>query len=159
MPLSLPVRLLHIAAVAVTLAVLDWSLKTWATIELRPDQLVFNTDRPWHMVPVSVVFAIGLIAVARTPLLALGAGVVIGGGLGNMGELALFGRVTDFIPLGVPFRGAVWSPGDFFLVLGLVLLWAGAAQYPRQRALQAGHPLHGHRRRPRGQGDPLPGDP
>ena len=52
--------------------------------------------------------------------------MVIGGGLGNMAELAVFGRVTDFIPLGVPFRGAVWSPADFFLAVGLVVLWAGA---------------------------------
>jgi hypothetical protein len=156
MPLSLPVRLLHIAAVAVMLAVIDWSLKTWAQIELRPDQVVFNTDRPWHVIPVAVVIGAGLVAAARTPLLALGAGVVIGGGLGNMGELAIFGRVTDFIPLGIPFRGAVWSPADLFLAAGLVLLWIGAAQYPRARALQAGDPLHGRRRRPRGQGHALP---
>ena len=37
--------------------------------------------------------------------------------------------MTDFIPLGVPFRGAVWSPADFFLALGLVLLWAGAVRH------------------------------
>jgi hypothetical protein len=156
MPLSLPVRLLHIGAVAVMLAVVDWSLKTWATAELRPDQVVLNTDRPWHVIPLAVLIGAGLVVAARTPLLAFGAGVVIGGGLGNMGELALFGRVTDFIPLGIPFRGAVWSPADFFLAAGLVLLWIGAAQYPRARALQAGDPLHGRRRRARRQGDALP---
>jgi hypothetical protein len=128
MPLSLPVRLLHIAAVAVMVAVVDWSLKTWATIDLRPDQVVLNTERPWQAIPVCVVLGAGLVAVARTPLLALGAGVVIGGGLGNMGELAVFGQVTDFIPIGVPFQGAVWSPGDLFLALGLVLLWIGAVR-------------------------------
>ena len=78
--------------------------------------------------------------------------------LGNIGEFAVFGRVTDFIPLGVPYRGSTWSPADFFLLAGLVLLWVGAAQYPRARALQARHPLHGRRRRPRRQGDALPGD-
>ncbi len=78
-----------------------------------------NTDRPWHVIPVAVV---------------IGAGVVIGGGLGNMGELAIFGRVTDFIPLGIPFRGAVWSPADLFLALGLVLLWIGAARAARRQA-------------------------
>jgi Signal peptidase (SPase) II len=139
MPLSLPVRLLHIAAVAVMLAVIDWSLKTWAQIELRPDQVVMNTDRPWHVIPVAVVIGAGLIAVARTPLLALGAGVVIGGGLGNMGELAIFGRVTDFIPLGIPFRGAVWSPADLFLATGLVLLWIGAVRARRQAPMPANH--------------------
>jgi lipoprotein signal peptidase len=131
MPLSLPVRLLHVAAVAVMVAVLDWSLKTWALIDLRPDQIVLNDDRPWHVIPVCVVMAAGLFAVARTQLLAVGAGVVIGGGLGNLGELAVFGRVTDFIPLGVPFRGAMWSPADFVLVAGLVVLWIGAVQYRR----------------------------
>jgi lipoprotein signal peptidase len=152
-------RLLLIASVAVMLAVIDWSLKTWALAELRPDQIVLNSDRPWHLILVSVVAGAGLVAVARTPLLALGAGVVIGGGLGNMGELAVFGRVTDFVPLGFPFHGAVWSPADFFLAAGLVLMWAGAAQYPRARALQARDPLYGRRRRARRQGHALPGDP
>ncbi len=131
MPLSLPVRLLQIAAVPVMLAVVDWSLKTWALAELRPDQIVLNTQRPWHVIPVAVVIGAALVAVARTPLLALGAGVVIGGGLGNMGELAVFGRVTDFVPLGIPFRGAVWSPADFFLAAGLLLLWIGAIRTRR----------------------------
>jgi hypothetical protein len=54
-----------------------------------------------------------LIACARTRLLALGAGVIIGGALGNMGEYAVFGRVTDFIPLGMPYHGSTWSPADF----------------------------------------------
>ena len=51
MPLSLPVRLLHIAAVAVMLAVVDWSLKTWATDRPAPDQVVLNTERPWQPDP------------------------------------------------------------------------------------------------------------
>jgi lipoprotein signal peptidase len=157
--MTLPVRLLHVAAVAVALAVIDWSLKTWAVSELRPDRIVLNTDRPWHLVPAAVVLGAGLVAVARTQLLAVGAGIVIGGGLGNLGEYALFGRVTDFVPLGVPFKGAVWSPADFFLAAGLVVLWAGAAQYPRTRALQARDPLHGRRRRARRQGHAVPGDP
>jgi hypothetical protein len=107
-PPSLPVRLLHIAAVAVMLAV--------GADRAAPRPGVMNSDRQGHVIPVAVV--IGVIAVARTPLLAFGAGVVIGGGLGNMGELAIFGRVTDFIPLGIPFRGAVWSPADLFLAAG-----------------------------------------
>jgi lipoprotein signal peptidase len=141
MPLSLAARLLHIAAVAVAVAVIDWALKAWALEALRPDQIVFNTDRPWHAVLVCAVLGAGLVAVARTPLLALGAGVVVGGGLGNMAELAVFGRVTDFIALGVPVRGAVWSPADFFLALGLVLLWAGAVRARGQEAM----PMPGNR--------------
>jgi len=159
MPLSVPVRLLHIAAVAVMVAVVDWSLKTWAMIDLRPDQIVLNTDRQWHAIPVCLVIGTGLVAVARTPLLAVGAGVVIGGSLGNLGEQAVLGHVTDFIPLGFPAKGSTWSPADFFLIAGLFLLWAGAAQYSRTRALQARDPLHGRRRRPRRQGDPLPRNP
>ena len=140
MPLSLLRRLVYVAAVALVVAAIDWGIKAWALVALRPDQVLFNESRPWHVVLVCAVIAVGLIGVARTPLLALGAGIVIGGGLGNMVELAVFGRVTDFIPLGVPFRGAVWSPADLFLVAGLVLLWVGAV---RLRA----RPAPGSRRR------------
>jgi hypothetical protein len=161
MPLPLAVRLLFVAAVGVGVAAVDWALKAWALVTLRPDQLVFNADRPWHLILASGLLAVGLIAVARTRLLALGAGVVIGGGLGNMAELAVLGRVTDFVPLGVPYRGAVWSPADFFLAAGLVVLWIGAMRHGRSPtlspdALQARDPLHGHRRRARRQGHPLP---
>jgi lipoprotein signal peptidase len=159
MPLSLPVRLLFIAAVALAVAAVDWGLKAWALEALRPDQIAFNVDRPWYVVLVCGVIGSGLMAVARTRLLALGAGVVIGGGLGNLAELAVFGRVTDFIPLGVPFRGAVWSPADFFLGGGLVVLWIGAVRARRTLspdALQARDPLHGRRRRSRREGHALP---
>ena len=137
MELSPARRGLSIAAVALAVAAVDWALKLWAVEALRPDQIVFNADRPWHLVLVCAVIGAGLVAVARTRLLALGAGVVIGGGLGNMGELAVFGRVTDFVPLGVPYKGAVWSPADFFLAGGLVLLWVGAARYGRSSRCQA----------------------
>ena len=159
---SLPVRLLFIAAVALVVAAADWGLKAWAVEALRPGEVVFNVDRTWHFVLVCAVIGAGLIVVARTRLLALGAGIVTGGGLGNMAELAVFGRVTDFIPLGVPFRGAVWSPADFFLAVGLVVLWVGAVRAGRARptlnpdALQARDPVHGHRRRARRQGHALP---
>jgi len=131
MPLSLLRRLLHVAAVALLVAGIDWGLKAWALEALRPDQIVFNVSRPWHAVLVCAVIGTGLLAVARTRLLALGAGIVIGGGLGNMAELAVFGRVTDFVPLGIPYGGAVWSPADFFLAFGLVVLWAGAVRHER----------------------------
>ena len=131
MPLSLLRRLVYVSAVALVVAAIDWGLKAWALVALRPDQVLFNESRPWHVVLVCAVIAVGLIGVARTPLLALGAGIVIGGGLGNMAELAVFGRVTDFIPLGIPYRGAVWSPADFFLAIGLVVLWAGAVRQGR----------------------------
>jgi lipoprotein signal peptidase len=131
MPLSLPARLLSLAAVALIVAALDWGLKAWALVALRPDQVAFNVDRAWYLVPVCAVLGAGLVAVARTRLLALGAGIVIGGGLGNMAELAVFGRVTDFIAVGLPFHGAVWSPADCFLVVGLAVLWAGAVRHAR----------------------------
>ena len=78
-----------------------------------------------------LVIGAGLVAVARTPLLAVGAGVVMGGSLGNLGEQAVLGHVTDFIPLGFPARGSTWSPADFFLIAGLVLLWIGAVRTRR----------------------------
>jgi signal peptidase (SPase) II len=148
MPLSLPVRLLHIAAVAVMVAVVDWSLKTWAAIDLRPDQIVLNTDRQWHAIPVCLVIGAGLVAVARTPLLAVGAGVVMGGSLGNLGEQAVLGHVTDFIPLGFPATGSTWSPADLFLIAGLVLLWVGAVR-ARDQAPITVRPTPGSRRRTR----------
>jgi Signal peptidase (SPase) II len=163
MPLSLPLRLLNLAAVAIAVAVVDWSLKGWAQIELPPADIVLNTDRQWQAIPVCILLGIGMVAVARTPLLAFAAGVVLGGALGNLGEQAVFEHVTDFIPVGVPAEGATWSPADFFLIAGLVLLWVGAVrarrQYPRVLALQARHPLHGRRRRARREGDPVPRHP
>ena len=159
MTLSLPVRLLFIAAVALAVAAVDWGLKAWALEALRPGQIVFNVDRPSYLAAVCGVIGAGLVVVARTRLLALGAGVVIGGGLGNMAELAVFGRVTDFIPLGVPFRGAVWSPADFFLGVGLVVLWTGAVRARptlSPDALQARDPLHGRRRRSRRERHAVP---
>ena len=68
------------------MAGIDWGLKAWALAALRPDQIVFNVDRSWHYVVVCGVIGAGLVAAARTPLLALGAGVVVGGGLGNMAD-------------------------------------------------------------------------
>jgi lipoprotein signal peptidase len=111
---------------------------------------------------VCAVIGAGLVAVARTRLLAHGAGVAIGGGLGNMAELVVFGRVTDFIPLGIPFRGAVWSPADCFLAIGLLVLWAGAVRAGRTLspdALQARDPVHGRRRRSRRERHQVPRHP
>ena len=132
MPLSLPVRLLNLAAVAIMVAVVDWSLKVWAQIDLPPEEIVLNTDRQWHAIPVCLVIGAGLVAVSRTHLLAFGAGVVMGGSLGNLGEQAVFGHVTDFIPLGFPAEGSTWSPADFFLIAGLLLLWVGAVRARRR---------------------------
>ena len=157
--MPLPLRILNLAAVAIAIAVVDWSLKVWAQIDLPPEDIVLNTDRQWQAIPVCIVLGIGLIAVSRTPLLAFGAGVVTGAALGNLGEQAVLGHVTDFIPVGFPAEGSTWSPADFFLIAGLLLLWAGAAQYSRSRALQARDPLHGRRRRSRREGNEVLGDP
>jgi lipoprotein signal peptidase len=138
MPLPLAARLLRIGAVAFCVLAVDWALKAWA---LGAVPVVFNTHHPWWAVLISGVLAIGLIGAARTPLLAFGAGVTIGGGLGNLAELVIFGRVTDFVPLGVPWRGAVWSPADFCLAVGLVLLWIGAV---RARAQPSPMPMPGN---------------
>jgi lipoprotein signal peptidase len=132
---SLAARLPIIAAIALTVAAIDWALKAWALAALRPDQLVFNADRTWHAVVILPVIGVFLIVVARTRLLALSAGMVIGGGIGNMAEKAVFGQVTDFLPLGVPYSGSAWSPADIFLICGLLLLWYGAFRYGRARRL------------------------
>jgi hypothetical protein len=161
MKLSLAARLLLIVAVALAVAAADWGLKAWALVALSPDQIVFNADSTWISAVVLPVIAVVLIVAARTRLLALSAGIVIGGGIGNMAEKAVFGQVTDFLPLGVPYAGTTWSPADIFLIAGLALLWYGAFRYGRARslnpdALQARDPLHGHRRRARREGHALP---
>ena len=126
MPISLPFRLLMIASVALVVAAVDWVLKAYALEVLRPDQVLFNpADRPFHIAVACGLVGGGLMAVARSRLMALGAGLIVGGGLGNLAELAVFGRVTDFIPLGFP-SGSMWSPADLFLLCGMVLLWIGA---------------------------------
>jgi hypothetical protein len=161
MKLSLAARLPLIAAAALTVMAVDWGLKAWALAALRPDQIVFNADSTWHAAVILPVIGVILIVAARTRLLAFSAGVVIGGGIGNMAEKTVFGQVTDFLPLGVPYSGTMWSPADIFLIGGLVLLWYGAFRYGRARslkpdALQARDPLHGHRRRTRREGHSLP---
>ena len=40
MPLPLPPRLLNLGAVALTVLVVDWSLKAWAQIDLPPAEIV-----------------------------------------------------------------------------------------------------------------------
>jgi hypothetical protein len=63
----------------------------------------------------------------------------VAGRRSRLGPEGVGGRgpgVTDFVPLGVPYKGAVWSPADFFLA-GLVLLWVGAVRYGRSSRCQA----------------------
>ena len=128
MPISLPLRLLMIASVALVVAAVDWVLKAYALEVLRPDQVLFNpADRPFTLAVACALVGGGLMAVARSRLMALGAGLIVGGGLGNLAELAVFGRVTDFIPLGVP-SGSMWSPARRKRSAGMVLLWIGAVR-------------------------------
>jgi lipoprotein signal peptidase len=70
----------------------------------------------------AVALAIAVAAVlfgARTPLARCGAGVLLGGAIGNLGELAVIGHVTDFIPFP---RGWLASPADLAIYLGMVLV-------------------------------------
>ena len=45
-----------------------------------------------------------------------------------MGEFAVFGRSRTSSRSACRSSGAVWSPADLFLALGLVLLWIGAVR-------------------------------
>ena len=40
MPLSLLRRLVYVSAVALVVAAIDWGLKAWALVALRPDQVL-----------------------------------------------------------------------------------------------------------------------
>jgi lipoprotein signal peptidase len=52
----------------------------------------------------------------------VGLGLFLGGVLGNLGELAAFGRVTDFIPFPPGWHAA---PADLFTLSGYALFSAG----------------------------------
>jgi signal peptidase II len=73
---------------------------------------------------VVIAFAVLMIAIAG-PLPALtvaGLGVSIGGGLSNIGDLALRGRIVDFVAI---WRWPTFNLADVAICVGLVLTWIG----------------------------------
>jgi signal peptidase II len=73
---------------------------------------------------VVIALAVVLIAVAG-PLSALtlaGLGVSIGGGLSNIGDLAMRGRIVDFVAI---WRWPAFNLADVAICVGLVFTWIG----------------------------------
>jgi Signal peptidase (SPase) II len=102
----------------VLVALADWALKAAA---IATHSLIsFHTkDIPWHLLPESFI-AVGILVLGiRTRVSRIGVGLCVGGALGNVGELAAFGSVTDFIP--VP-PGMLASPADVAIIAGFLLV-------------------------------------
>jgi hypothetical protein len=103
--------------VVASVAVADWGLK--AAAQVAGLHIAYHERElswyPWYVVLASTVVVGALIACAGPRIsttLRLAVGLTLGGALGNIAELAAFGRVTDFIPLP---PASLASPGDLCL--------------------------------------------
>jgi lipoprotein signal peptidase len=110
--------------VAAAVIAADWVLKASASALDQPVHLHWFHERQhaWRPVIVAIVLVMALGAISRGRLAILGFGMVLGALLGNLLELAAFGRVTDFIPFP---PGSVSAPADFFAFGGYVLFCIG----------------------------------
>lgn len=90
---------------------------------------------PWFFAAATITVALVIVAVsfrAHRPSIAVGLGLILGGGLGNLtdralnGDGLLTGRVVDFIDLHV---WPVFNLGDTAIVAGAVLLAAASARH------------------------------
>ena len=108
---------------AVAVAATDWALKLSAAAAGYQLSL-HERHHPWLLIPLSAVLVGAVIAAATSRVLIIGSGMLLGGGLGNLGELLVLGHVTDFIPLG---SGWLASPADLCLFAGFAVIAAGHA--------------------------------
>lgn len=119
-------RAAGVALVMVGAAVADWVLKAGA-VAVGLHTVHHTRELPWAVVVLilSVNF-VWFIFYASTPLLRLGIGLWFGGALGNLGELAALGHVTNFIPFPARY---VASPADLCIAAGYAIfaigLWKG----------------------------------
>jgi hypothetical protein len=113
-------KLVSVAPVIIGTAVADWALKILAVSS--DQQIAFHwfdeRQHPWLVVILAVGFAGAITTTAQTRLSIVGVGVVVGALLGDYGELAAFGRVTDFIAC--PADSAC-APADLFSFIGWLL--------------------------------------
>lgn len=125
-------------------ALADWALKAGAVaIGLRHQfHWLYEREISWLIVLVAVVGLGGMISAAQTRLQLIGLGLVLGAALGNLGELAALGRVTDFIAFP---PGFLCSPADLFVTVGWALFAVQAllsvrgSVQRRYRAAASGH--------------------
>jgi hypothetical protein len=123
-------NLVRAAPLAIVIATADWILKAVAVASGQEFRFHWFHERPyaWLFVVAAILY-VGLMTVtARTRLAMVGLGVVLGAAIGNLGELAAFGHVTDVIPFPPGFLSA---PADFFALGGAALFWT---EWARDRA-------------------------
>ena len=115
-------RAASVAPLLIAVAATDWALKAGAVasgLHTAPH----SREIPWTLIAlVLAVNFVWLIAYAPTPLLRLALGLWFGGALGNFGELAAHGYVTNFIPIPA---GYVASPGDVCILAGFAIFTSG----------------------------------
>jgi lipoprotein signal peptidase len=126
-----------VAPLTVGAAAADWALKAGA-VAVGLHIVHHERDMPWKLILLVLVLDfVWAIAYARTPLLRLGIGLWFGGVLGNIGELAARGHVTNFIPFPARY---VASPADVCLIVGYAIfalgLWKGVAEARRRKREQ-----------------------
>jgi lipoprotein signal peptidase len=116
------------------IAAADWALKAGA-VATGLHVAHHERDVSWALLAVVVIVNFGWFTLyATTPLRRVGIGLWFGGVLGNVGELAAHGHVTNFIPLPARY---VASPADLCVVVGFALfnlgLWKGVAEARRRK--------------------------
>jgi hypothetical protein len=99
----------------------DWLLKATVHAVDFPYRLHSLSQRNFSgaLVVCTVIWLAALPGVSQRALALLGVTLIYGGAIGNLGELAAVGHVTNFIPAPA---GSVASPADAFVVTGIVLL-------------------------------------
>lgn len=117
----------------VAVVVIDWSVKLAQPL-LWGGWVVHDDEVALRRLPVVAVLALALLAMVRSRLAAVGAGLMIGGCAANLIDLAADGHVWNMIP--VPLSGGYWcNVADFALVGGLAVCLLACFWRPRP----AGH--------------------
>ncbi len=108
-------------------------------------QLAYNTGIAFSIQfpPLVQIFAIALamllviwmaVKVAHTPLEQVGFGLIVGGGIANIIDRLLDGKVTDMIQIG---HFPIFNTADSFITIGAVLLlWETRHQWVQSKQKQ-----------------------
>jgi lipoprotein signal peptidase len=111
------------------------------------DALSFHGRSPAYVILVLGLAAgwAGAILVTRSPALALGGGVLLGGALGNLASLALWPGVPNLIEL----EPIAFNLADLFVVAGFLLTSAAAFVYAARNRERLSEPVRLSSRRAR----------
>ena len=112
-------RIATVAAIALLAIAADWLTKIWAQETLFT---VYNErGAAWWPVPALLGASAVLLIVNRDSLVVPALGLLTGGWVANVLERALFGPVTDFIPIRVLGRHYYANMADLVIVSGIAL--------------------------------------